>query len=274
MTQPVTGTTYKEGGFGTVDNRFFDRGPLACVAIRDSRGAATSLAPYAAGTPPTLNFSPFAQDSELRDDLFAVSLVDGEWVVNGEANEGWWAVGAMEERGGPQRASDTKDDDAMILQSNWPFDTDLISQSKTIEFTAVEALRPLLIRLRMNLPISDADGVALVEDPGTADFVLSQPVDSEPIERQLLLIFARKKAGNYLYHVEGYPLVKLNNIGNYRRSKTDADAPSLSFRALPDPYHVDKDPSDPTSGELVPALYSEWVGGPAWDALLVTSGSS
>jgi hypothetical protein len=272
MSQPATGTTYKEGGFGQVDNRFYDRGPLAAVLIRDYRGSATSLAPYSTG--PTINFSPFAQNGELRDDLFAVSMVDGEWAVNGEANEGWWGIGAMDEKGGPQRTSDTKDDDAMILQSNWPFDTDLISQSKTVEFTAVEALRPLLIRLRMNLPISDPDGAPLVEDPGAADFVLSQPVDAEPIERQLLLIFARKKAGDYLYHVEGYPLVKLTKIGNFRRSKTDADAPSLAFRALPDPYHVDLDASDPDSGVLVPALYSEWIGGPAWDNLLVTSGSS
>lgn len=267
MARPATGTTLKGAGLTDVDNRFYSRGPLAAVLIRDNRGSATDVAPYTAGTPPTINYTPFAEDGTLRDDLLARYKVSGEWVVNPNANEGWFSLRAMDERGGPQRTTDARDDDAMILQSNYPFDTDLISEGKSVEFTAVESLDPLLIRLRMNQPLTDSDGNAIVEFPGEPDFVLSKPIDADPIDRQLQLIFARKHSGLWLYHIELYPLCKLNDIGNFRRSKTDPDAPSLSFRALPDPYHVDRDPSDQDSGELVPAIYSEFVGGPLWTSM-------
>lgn len=274
MSRPAVGTTLKGAGLTEVDNRFYSRGPLVAVLIRDNLGEDTDVSPYAAGTPPTINYTPFAVDGELRDDLLARHKVAGEWVANPDPNEGWFCVRALDEKGGPQRTTDAKDDDAMILQSNYPFDTDLISEGKSVEFTAVETLDPLLMRLRMNLPLNDTDGTAIVEYPGEPDFVLSKPVDAEPVDRQLQLIFARKHSGLWLYHVEAYPLVKLRDIGNFRRSKTDADAPSLSYRALPDPYHVDRDPTDPDSTELVPVLYSEFVGGGLWASLNTASSSS
>lgn len=276
MALPATGTSWKAGGFAEVDSRFYSRGPLAAVLIRDNRGADTDISPYKAGTPnPVQNWSPFAQDGQLRDDLFAQIRVDGEWVVNETANEGWWLIGALDDKGGPERKGAIKHDDAMILQSNWPFDTDLTGEGLTISFTGVEVFKPALKRLRMNLPLSDTDGVAIVEDIGEDGFVLSKPVDAESIDRQLLLVFARRKAaGKMLYSVEGYPLARLTDIGNFKRSKTDADAASLTYTMLPDPYHVDIDPSDPVSGDLVQVLYSEWMGGDAWADMAVTSSGS
>lgn len=272
MTQPATGATFKNTGLGTVDNRFYSRGPLVAVLIRDNLGSTTDISPQTTGG--AVGFSPFAQDGELRDDLLAWELVDGDWVANATTNEGWYRIGAMEERGGPQRTNDIRQDDAMILQSLWPFQTDITSQSKTLEFTAVEFLNPLMVRLRMNLPLTDTSGNSLVEFPGTADYAQSQPVDAEPVDRQILAIYAKKISGQYLYHVEGYPLAHLTDIGNYRRSKTDADAPSLSYRMLPDPYHVGLNPNELNSTTLIPGLYSEWIGGPAWAAMNVASGSA
>lgn len=272
MTQPATGVTYKESGVGTVDNRFYSRGPLAAVLIRDNRGATTDISPQTTGG--AVAWSPFAQDGELRDDLLAWELVDGDWVLNGTSNEGFHRLGAFEERGGPQRTANIRQDDAMILQSLWPFQTDMTSRTKTLEFTAVETLNPLLVRLRMNLPLNDTDGTSLVEFPGTADYSQTEPVDADQVDRQILAIYAKKISGLGLYHVEGLPLVHLTDIGNYRRSKTDPDAPSLSYRALPDPYHVAVDPTSFNSTTLVPGLSTEWIGGPAWAAMSAESSSS
>ena len=265
------GTTWKEGGYDVVDNRFYSRGPLCAVLVRDNRGQATDISPYAVGTvtpfTPVPNWSPLATDGTLRDDLFAYIRVDGQWQTNTATNEGWWLLGAIDEKSGPDRKANIKHDDAMILQSNFPFDTDLTGEGISIQFTPVEVFKPLLMRLRMNLPLSDGTGASVVEDVGEPNFVISKPVDAESIDRQLLLVFAKKRTGKTFYTVEGYPLCKLTDIGNVKRSKTDPDSPSLTYTVLPDPFHVDLDGSDPASGDLTQALYSFWIGGDAWDAL-------
>jgi hypothetical protein len=264
MAVPSTGTSWRAGGFNDVDSRFNSRGGLAAILIRDNRGAATNISPYASGTPPTINWSPLALDGQPRADLFANVRVDGEWITNPDPNEGFWLVGALTEDGGPERAPNISEDNQMILQSNFPFDTDLTEEGLSINFTAVETLKPLLKRLRMNLPLTDPDGNSIVEDPGTTGFSIGKTIDVESVERQIVLLFARRKAGKYLYTAEGYSLCKLTNIGNYRRSKTDPDAGELGYTVLPDPFFVGKDPADPTSDELVPILYNEWIGGDGW----------
>lgn len=265
--QPSTGTTFSDGGFGAIDNRFYSRGPLACVLVRDNRGAATNISPFVGGSPPVLNWSPFAADGQLRKDLFADVQRNGEWFVNTEPNEGWWRIGAFDERNGPDRKGSIKHDDQMVLQSNFPFDTDLTGEGITIQFTGIEALKPMMVRLRMNLPLSDDDGNSLVEDIGEPGYVVSKPVDADAIDRQILCVFARKRPGGFIYTVEGYPLVKLTDIGSSKRSKTDPDASALTFTALPDPFHTDISAADPDSGLVAPAFYSQWIGGDAWGAM-------
>src|SRR5271166_2597493 len=194
---PAVGTTYDLGGFSQVDNRFYDRGGLCAVLIRDNRGASTSIAPFTAGSPPTRNFSPFSLDGNLRSDLFIVSLVNGVWVTNTSPNQGFWLIGAIDEKSGPDRKPAIKHDDAMILQSNFPFDTDITSEGITITFTPVEPLKP----------------TSMVY-----------------VDRQIILIFARRKAGGlFLYTAEGYSLCRLTDIGNVKRDKTNADSGPLGF---------------------------------------------
>lgn len=267
MTTPANGTSWRAGGFGDVDNRFNQRGGLAAILIRDNRGAATNISPWVVGSPPTLGWSPFAQDGTPRADLFAAIRVSGEWVTNPDPNEGFWMIGATTEDGGPERAADIKEDSQMILQSNMPFDTDLTSEGMVINFTGVETLKPLMKRLRMNLPLSDSSGNPIVEDPGTENFNIGKPIDVESPERQIILMFARKKAGKFVYTAEGYSLGKLTNIGNFRRSKTDPDAGELGYTILPDPFFIGKDAGDPSSEELVPLFYAEWVAGDGWTAI-------
>jgi len=264
MSIPATGTTWRAGGFADVDSRFNTRGGLAAILIRDNRGAATNISPWAAGNPPTRNWSPFALDGTPRDDLFASIRVDGDWITNPEDNEGFWLIGANTEDGGPERAPDITQDNQMILQSNMPFDTDLTGEGMAINFTGVETVKPLMKRLRMNLALSDVNGDPIVEDPGTDNFTIGKPVDAESNEYQIILMFARRKAGKFIYSAEGYSLCKLNDIGAFKRSKTDPDAGSLGYMVLPDPYFVGKDPNDPTSTELVPLYYNEWIDGESW----------
>src|SRR5215472_4778468 len=253
MALPTTGIDFKGGGFGTVDNRFA------------SRGAATNISPYNPGTPLTVNWSPFAQDGQLRNDLFAYKLNQGYWEFNHLANQGFWLVGAFEERNGPDRKGTIRHDDVKILQDNFPFDSDLIEEGLAITFTGIEVFKPFLMRLRLNLPLNDINGNLIVEQPGvTNPVILSKPIINDPIDRQMVLIFARKRPGGYVYSAEAYPLCRLTDIGAVKRSKTDQDAASLSFTVLPDPYYVDLDPTAPLSGNLVPALYTFYVGGSAW----------
>src|ERR1044072_2059058 len=264
---PTTGTSFRAGGFTDVDSRFNARGGMAAVLIRNNRGAATNISPWPPGSPPTRNWSPFAADGKPRDDLFAVIRVNGEWITNPDPNEGFWLVGALTEDGGPERAPNISEDNQMILQSNFPFDTDLTEEGIVINFTGVETLKPMMKRLRMNVPLSDESGNPIVEDPGTENFAIGKPIDVESQEWQIILIFARRKGGKYLYTAEGYSLCKLTNIGNFRRSKTDPDAGELGYTVLPDPYFVSKDPADPTSNDLIPILAAEWTSGEGWTAI-------
>ena len=265
MSIPATGTSWRAGGFGDVDSRFNSRGGLAAVLIRDNRGAATNISPWKVDTPvPTRNWSPFAEDGTPRDDLFAHILVDGDWITNPEPNEGFHLIGALSEDGGPERSPEVNNDNQMILQSNMPFDTDLTSESLSINFTGVETVKPLMKRLRMNLVLSDENGNSIVEDPGTENFVIGKPIDTEAPEYQIILMFARRKKGKFFYYAEGYSLCKLNDIGSFKRSKTDPDAGQLGYMVLPDPYFVGKDPNNPDSNELIPLYYCEWVDGESW----------
>lgn len=267
MTIPATGTSWRAGGFGDVDSRFNTRGGLAAILIRSNRGPDTNISPWAPGSPPTRNWSPFAEDGFPRDDLFAHILVDGDWITNPDPNEGFHLIGALTEDGGPERAPDVTNDNQMILQSNFPFDSDLTSEGISINFTGVETVKPLMKRLRMNLELSDSDGNSIVEDPGTENFGIGKPIDNEGPEYQIVLMFARRKRGRFLYTAEGYSLCKLNDIGSFRRSKTDPDAGSLGYMVLPDPYFVGKDANDPASDELVPLYYHEWVDGESWTSI-------
>jgi hypothetical protein len=268
MAIPAVGTTWRASGIGDVDSRFNDRGPLAGVLIRDNRGAATDISPWALGSPdPVPNWSPFAQDGRPRADLFAAVRIAGEWHLNPDPNEGFWQIGAMTEDGGPERAPNIEQNDQMILQSNFPFDTALTAEGIVINFTGVEKLKPLMKRLRMNLRLSDPSGNPIVEDPGTENFSIGKPVDGDSVDRQIILMFAKSIAGRQIYTAEGYGLCKLSNIGAFRRSKTDPDVGELGYTVLPDPYLVAKDPNDPYSGELVPVLFVEWTAGDGWSAI-------
>lgn len=261
MSLPATGTTWDGAGFNDVDSRFLERGKLRMALIRDARGAATNISPHsdAAGT---VAWSPFAQDGKWRADLLAYKRVNGEWDLNYDTNEGFHIVGAFKDGDGPTSKPSIKNDDFMILQSNFPFDSDVTEEGEPFSFTAVETAKPVIRRLRNNLRLNADDGSVLVEEPGAAGSGWSRTLDGENIERQVLLVSEFKKGGLPVYTVDGYALCKLSDIGNSKKDKKDSEACELTYQPLPDGYFMAA-----VDGVYKPILKHTWVGGAGWAAL-------
>lgn len=260
MAIPATGTTWKAGGFNDVDNRFLERGGLIAALVRDARGSATNITPTDENG--TVLWSPFAEDGQLRDDLFAFKKVDGFWVTNPEANEGFHLVGAFKEGDGPKKKGSLDTDDYMIEQSNSPFDSIITKEEETFSFTAVETLKPAWKRLRNNLRLNDANGVSLCEDPGLQNAVWVKPLEADFVDRQVLLLRARKVGGKFIYTCTGYACARLSDVGDAQMGKKDADAAELTFKAIPDGFLMGL-----VDGEYGPAIKAEWAGGDGWSAL-------
>lgn len=265
MAQTDTGVEFAVGGYADIDPRLQQRSPVIAAAIRDNRGADTDISPYEADGK-TIKFNPFAADGRPRADLFATrKRSGGGWETVTNPNQGFWYIGGHKETGGPSRKPNVDSDELMILESNQPTDVDITKESEKITHTPVEILKPLLQRLRNNLPISDAQGNALVEDVGTANFFVGKRLDAEFVDRQLLLYRARSRGGKKIYTCEGYPLVKLTDIGESKfGDKKDQDAAELTWSVLPDGYFM---VPDGLTGELVPGIKGLWVAGEGWVSL-------
>lgn len=261
MARASTGTTWDDAGLNDIDNRFPERGGLQAVLIRDYRGSATDMSPFAADCT-TVAYSPFAVDGLPRDDLLARVKTNGVWTTNGSANDGWFYLGAQTESGGAERNPNMKSDDLMVLQSNYPFDSDVISKGKTVKFTLVQTADPLLQRLEADVRLQDDEGASLVPDPGEVDYGIGSRADTDTVERQLLLLYAKRKAGKVVYRAEGYPLVKFDAQNRKKRTKTDPDTAELTYKVLPDPWFMIPDPD--TADALVPAVDYVWYGGDGW----------
>lgn len=257
MTRPATGTTFSAGGFNDVDNRFNDqRTGLVAALVRDARGAATDISPH--NEDGSIRWTPLAQDGQLRGDLFAHVRENGIWQENSAANEGWHLVGAFAEGNGPSTKPSFDSDEQMIEQSNVPFDVISTKDDEPFSFSALETGKPLLRRLRNNLRLSDSTGNSLVETPGAVDAGWSKPVDAEPIDRQVLLVRARKRGGKSLYVVDGYSCCKLTDVGNSKIGKK-GDSAELTWKPYPDGYFMAF-----VDGEFVPVIKHTWVGGDGW----------
>jgi hypothetical protein len=257
---PATGTTWDGAGFSLEDPRFLERGKLRALLIRDARGSSTNISPHTSAG--AINWSPFATDGKWRGDLMAFVQTNGIWEANPSANEGFHLAGAFREGNGPQRKPSIKKDDFMIVQSNFPFDTDIVEEGEPFSFTAVETAKPLIRRLRYNLPLNAANGTALVEIPGGTNAGWSRPLDGDDVERQVLLVSEFKKGGLPVYTVDGYSLAKMVDIGNSKKDKKDSEAAELTYQPLPDGYFMAV-----VDGVYRPILTHTWVGGTGWMAI-------
>lgn len=248
---PSTGTDWETGGFNDVDSRFFLRGGRQAVLLRQARGSATDMSPA--------TFSPAALDGTLRNDLFAQRRVSGQWQTNLTPNEGFLLLGAFKEGNGPSEESKLDNDDFMVEQMNQPYDSDIVKEDVTIKVTPVETLRPYIKRIRHNLPLLDNSGAFITDDPGQLGAFWGTPIDTDPVEWQLLTLHARRKQGKTIIVANGYPLCKVIDKGNTKMDKKDSDGSELSFKPLPDGIMVDP--------QGRPILFGEWVLGDGWTAL-------
>lgn len=260
MTQPATGTTPSAGGYLDVDNRFQGghRTGLISAFFRDFRGADTDISPHNPNG--TVKWSPFALDGKLRDDLRAFKRVNGTWVPNSDTNEGWIQAGAFGDGNGPSQRPSITTDKQRIEQSAWPFESDVIEQDEPFTFQALQNLWPGILRLRNNLPLSDANGNLLVETPGAANFGASQKLEPGGPARQFLLYGIRKREGRFLYEVDAYDYATLANIGERKFGKRGTAA-ELTYEPSPSGYFMGM-----VDGEYVPIIKHTFVGGDAWEA--------
>lgn len=262
VNQPTTGTTWDAGGYADVDNRFLEgRTKLVAVAMRDARGTFTDLSPHNADG--SVRWSPFAVDGQLRGDLFDKIRLNGVWQKNPSDNEGFEYVGAFKDGSGPTSKPKVDNDPFNIVQSIYPFDYTIVSQTLPFTFTPVETAKPLVRRLENNLPLNAADGTNLVELPGAIGAGWGSPVDSDNIDRQVLLVRARNMAGKKLYTVDGYNLVRFSDIGEAKLGdKKDSAARDLTFEPLPDGLFMAM-----IDGVYKPIVKWTWSGGDAWAGL-------
>lgn len=261
MVQASTGTEWDAAGLGDIDNRFLERGKLVQALIRDARGAATDISPHNADG--SIRWSPFAQDGKWRTDLFAFKRTNGFWVTNTDANEGFHLVGAFKEGDGPSQKPKIDNDKFMVLQSNHPFDADIVSEELPFSFTGVETAKPLMRRLRNNLPLNDpTTGAILVEDPGLYNAVWCKPLNADNVDRQVLLVREKSVNGQKIRTVEGYALAKLTDMGESKKDKKDSEAAELTYEPLPDGFFMGM-----VDGVYRPILKAIWVAGEGWTAL-------
>jgi hypothetical protein len=261
MTQPMTGTDFVSAGMADRSPEFLRRGKPIALLVRDARGAATDISPHNADG--SIAYSPFAQDGQLRTDFCAKRKVGGYWVNNTVTpNQGWYNIGAFKDGAGPENKPKVTNDHFMIVQDDFPYDSDLTAESEAFSFIPVDTANPWVQRLRYNRPLSDSSGNSLVEDPGLSNAGWSRLLSGQNPGRQFLIVRERQWNGLPFTTVTGYALARLDNIGNSKMDKKDSEGAALDYLPVPDGRF-----SAMQDGVYQPILVHTWYGGAGWTAL-------
>lgn len=261
MAIPSTGTTFSGAGFETNDPEFIRRGKAVALLVRDARGSATDISPH--NSDGSVRWSPFAQDNTWRGDLFARRKVNGFYVTNADANEGFLHCGSFKDGEGPVGKPKISSDHLMRVQSNYPYDSDLTEESEAFSFTLLDTANPVYQRLRNNRPLSDANGNLLVEDPGQSGAGFSRLLNGANPGRQFFLVRERKWNGLPIYSATGYALCRLDDIGNSKLGdKKDTEGAELTYLPLPDGHFMAVQ-----DGQYQDVITHTWWGGAGWTAL-------
>jgi len=254
-TIPATGADFVAGGFNNNDPRFLERGKLTAVLIRQARGTATDISPH--DSTGAVKWSPLATNGQLRNDLFAIIKVGGVWQVNPSPNEGWHLFAAFKEGDGPSIKPSIDKDEFMIEQQDEPWDSVRTKQDEPFTVTLAETLKDSWRRLRNDLPFVDSLGNLLVQTPG-ASTGWSKALGADPIDWQVLIVRQFAKGGKKVVTVKGYSLCHLDDIGEAKMGKKDAEVAPFTFTPLPDGIFIAT--VDGVNG--VPIIKHEWI---SWD---------
>jgi hypothetical protein len=260
MTQPLTGTTWNGAGLADRGPEFLRRGNAVAVLTRDARGTSTDISPH--NSDGSVRWSPFAQDNKWRDDLVGIKKLNGYYVTNTTTNQGFINLGAFKDGDGPAWKPKVTSDHFMILQDNFPYDSNLTEESEVFSLTPVDTASPWVQRLRNNRPFSDVNGNSLIEDPGQLNAGFSRLLNGQNPGRQFLFVRERMWNGLPIYSVQGISLARLDDIGNSKLDKKDSEGAELTYLPVPDGRFMAMQ-----DGEYQPILVHTWWGGPGWAAL-------
>lgn len=267
MTIPVTGTTFNGAGFSNLNPESFEQGPNVTVLIRDARGAATDISPH--NSDGSVRYSPFAQDNKWRGDLLARKKVNGYWITNPNANEGFLSTGNFKDGNGPGKKPGVKTNMFRILANNWSYHTTVTEESEPISFLPVDTGLPWLNHLRYNLRLSDNNGNIIVPDPGATNFGASRLLTAQNPGRQIFIVRQfYPPSGLPILKVDGYALCRWSDVGNSKvGDKQDGEGAELTYEPEPDGIMMAMAFNADGELEYQPVLMHTWYGGAGWTAL-------
>lgn len=166
------------------------------------------------------DFTPFADDGNIRDDLFSDTLPGGRF----------YEVGALTEDGVSFTPKFTVEQ-TKIWQSRQSQRSDTTEDDEEVKFTLSEST-PLADYLRLNKPLVN------VPEVGTTGYSVDKSNFSDTLYRQIVVIGVDGSLtdGNSQYIAEIRPRVSLSKVGARDFQAKKVDMVELTFDVFPDPH--------------------------------------
>lgn len=196
-------------GLNQIDSDNIRKWLYGSVLIRDWK---------ADGSTDLSDFTPFDADGNLKDTLLDDSFPGGRF----------YEVGAITEDGVSFTPKFTTED-TKIWQSRRSQRTDVTEDDEEVMFTIAEST-PLADYLRNNLPLTNLPEV------GTKDYRVNQPLQTDIVYRQIVVIGVDGQLADADYIAEIRPRVSLTKKGKRDFQAKKLDGTELTFGVYPDPH--------------------------------------
>lgn len=212
MTQPATGDTWSNAGFG-YDTADSHKALYGSVIMRDRDGVNTSMAFLETGGVWQSGFNPFAADNQFRTDLL---------VPRGGS---FYDCGAGS-TDGPSFANKYDIKKEHIWQTRQVIRTDVSSEEGTVKFGLAE-YSTLSDTLEMDLPLDSTPA------KGTPNYARKRPNELEGRVRQAI-VFTVDKGGYYTADL--FPALSIENIDDRKLSPEELIKTLLTWGVNIDPF--------------------------------------
>lgn len=215
MALPASGGSYHDLLQPGINPLAIRKAIVTDILIRDYRnadGSVHNLADPAIGLNADGQFSPFADDGKLRDDLL------------GEGGLGFYHLGSLHEDG-TEMTYDTDVSDLMIAQSKRAVRYDVTQDNDGITIKALEG-SPIVDALRYDKELRN------LKDIGEIGYTIAKDAETVLIERQVIALGF--DGDNYF--ATTYPRMSMRKRGNSNWNKKDPDTMELELGALLCPY--------------------------------------